>query len=371
MSFRTYVQRPAALLLQAAVLLALIGGTAAWSITTKTVAVSVDGKVREVRTHGSTVRDVLAAAGLRAGKHDLLAPSADSQVDDGDRIALRRGRELALVVDGQRRTVWVTAASVDEALDQIGLRDDAFVSASRDRAIPLDGMSLQVRLPKTVAILVDGKVRTLTTTRATVRDALMQAGVRLNPADRLSAPRGTLLRDEMTIRVTRITGRKVVENVAIPYRTIKHTDASMYVGDVKVLKPGRPGLLVRTFTLNFVDGKLKSKLMNNERRVSAPVTREIVVGTKPRPTRSSSATGTDADSLNWDALARCESGGNPRAVSSSGTYRGLYQFSISTWRSVGGSGDPIDASPAEQTYRAKLLYNRSGRAPWPHCGRYL
>jgi len=78
-----------------------------------------------------------------------------------------------------------------------------------------------------------------------------------------------------------------------------------------------------------------------------------------------------ADSLNWAALAKCESGGNPRAVNPSGQYFGLYQFSLSTWRAVGGSGNPIDNSSAEQTYRAKILYKRAGAGQWPHCGPRL
>jgi soluble lytic murein transglycosylase-like protein len=69
-----------------------------------------------------------------------------------------------------------------------------------------------------------------------------------------------------------------------------------------------------------------------------------------------------------DAIAACESGGNPTAVSSDGTYRGLYQFDYGTWASVGGSGDPAAASPVEQSYRAALLYARSGSSPWPICG---
>ncbi len=69
------------------------------------------------------------------------------------------------------------------------------------------------------------------------------------------------------------------------------------------------------------------------------------------------------------AIAQCESGGNPAAVSSSGSYRGLFQFDYGTWASVGGSGDPAAAPAAEQYRRAAMLYARSGASPWPVCGR--
>jgi soluble lytic murein transglycosylase-like protein len=69
-----------------------------------------------------------------------------------------------------------------------------------------------------------------------------------------------------------------------------------------------------------------------------------------------------------DAIAACESGGDPTAVSSDGTYRGKYQFDYGTWESVGGSGDPAEAPEAEQDYRAALLYSQSGSSPWPVCG---
>jgi len=68
------------------------------------------------------------------------------------------------------------------------------------------------------------------------------------------------------------------------------------------------------------------------------------------------------------AIARCESGGNPRAISAGGTYRGKYEVSFATWRSVGGKGDPAQASEAEQDRRAAILYARAGASPWPVCG---
>jgi hypothetical protein len=69
-----------------------------------------------------------------------------------------------------------------------------------------------------------------------------------------------------------------------------------------------------------------------------------------------------------DAIGACESGGDPAAVSSDGSYRGKYQFDQGTWESVGGSGDPAAAPEAEQDYRAALLYAQAGSSPWPVCG---
>ncbi len=83
-------------------------------------------------------------------------------------------------------------------------------------------------------------------------------------------------------------------------------------------------------------------------------------GLQPRP-----------DGLNWAALAKCESGGNPTIVSRTGKYHGLYQFDRSTWRSVGGEGVASTAPAAEQTARAQMLHAKRGASPWPECGRRL
>jgi peptidoglycan hydrolase-like protein with peptidoglycan-binding domain len=68
-------------------------------------------------------------------------------------------------------------------------------------------------------------------------------------------------------------------------------------------------------------------------------------------------------------IAQCESGGNPAAISSGGRYRGKYQFTRSTWRSLGGTGDPAKADEATQDRLALLLYRQRGASPWPVCGR--
>jgi hypothetical protein len=68
------------------------------------------------------------------------------------------------------------------------------------------------------------------------------------------------------------------------------------------------------------------------------------------------------------SIAWCESRNNPRAIGGGGAYRGLYQFSFSTWRVVGGSGDPAAAPRSEQTWRAWVLLKNHGSGHWPVCG---
>jgi peptidoglycan hydrolase-like protein with peptidoglycan-binding domain len=68
-------------------------------------------------------------------------------------------------------------------------------------------------------------------------------------------------------------------------------------------------------------------------------------------------------------IAQCESGGDPTAVSSSGQYRGKYQFDRQTWRANGGTGDPAAASEATQDRIAAKLFAARGTAPWPVCGK--
>ena len=80
----------------------------------------------------------------------------------------------------------------------------------------------------------------------------------------------------------------------------------------------------------------------------------------------------------WAALRRCESGGDYGAVSSSGTYRGAYQFSRQTWDATARRSyphlvgvDPAAASPGDQDAMAQALYRAAGAGQWPHCGRNL
>lgn len=68
-----------------------------------------------------------------------------------------------------------------------------------------------------------------------------------------------------------------------------------------------------------------------------------------------------------EAIAACESGGNPSTDTGNGFY-GKYQFTLATWQAVGGSGNPAQASEGEQDRRAATLMAQAGPGQWPVCG---
>jgi peptidoglycan hydrolase-like protein with peptidoglycan-binding domain len=102
--------------------------------------------------------------------------------------------------------------------------------------------------------------------------------------------------------------------------------------------------------------------------IVGPITRGAL-GLKPFSARSLRRTSSRSVQIPavLGRIAECESGGNPRAISPGGIYRGKYQFSRSTWRNLGGTGDPADAPEWLQDKLALKLYRQSGTAPWPNC----
>lgn len=133
-------------------------------------------------------------------------------------------------------------------------------------------------------------------------------------------------------------------------KTIKNPDL-IYPGDkLRVPKEGE---------------KLKKRPLSEAQTIQSSVSEREYKAAKPSAPRVSIAPKVTSGSV-WDRLASCESGGNWSTNTGNGYYGGL-QFSLGTWRSVGGSGYPHQNSRAEQIKRGKILQARSGWGQWPAC----
>ena len=364
----------------AVALCALTVGGGTLTALDKHVSVVVDGSARQVTTLSGSVSGALAAAGITAGAHDAVAPDLQAAISDGSTIVVDRGRPLTVTIDGEQRQVWTTARTVDAALPQLDASSQLGLAADRSRQIPLGGLAVTASALHTVRLAVGGAPATsITSTAATVGELLAAEQVTLGAQDRLSPAADTPLTDGIAVTVDRVTLTSVNTTLVLPQPAAQNVaDPKLVKGTTKVVQRGRSGSQTVGYQVTTVNGRQTARTEVSRRTVVVSVATVTHVGTAtaaPKSTftyRGSEVFTNDTSfGVNWDGLAMCESTHNPRAINaypSAGlpTY-GMFQFDLPTWASVGGSGNPIDASPQEQLMRAKLLYQSRGLEPWA-CG---
>lgn len=377
----------------AATALVLAGSGVAVASAHKTVDIDLDGQTYTFSTFAGSVDGLLDEAGIEIGPHDSVVPGANEALRDGSDVVVRTGDQITITSDGEQDTIWTTALTAGEALSQfIGSDREVSLQASRssDGRTELD---LPLVTDGEVTVVADGDERSLQIDgSATLQQVLIRAEITLGGQDETIV---TVAEDGTpVVTVVRHTTETRTQTRAVEHDSVQRETDDLYEGQSRVVQEGSDGERTITLQDQLVDGEVTdTKVLSNE-VTTEPVDRVVEVGTAerpaPQPSRPSSSSGSSSSGSSgsgssgsgdsggssvggdvWAALAQCESGGNPRAVSSNGLYYGLYQFSLSTWQSVGGSGLPSEASAAEQTQRAQALQARSGWGQWPYCSAKL
>ena len=225
------------------------------------------------------------------------------------------------------------------------------------------------------------------------------------------------------VSVTPNTQKVTTETVdaADPHGTVQQESGDLPEGETKVATAGVDGVVRTTYEVTTVGGKEVSRTPVAQVVVTQKVDEVVLVGTgaakkqeskqdqeqAPAPSASSDSsggsggsgssggsggsgnsggsggsggsasgggsagtTGGEAGDDVWAKLAQCESGGNPATNTGNGFY-GMYQFTLETWQSLGGTGYPHEADAATQTAMAKKLQAQAGWGQWPGCADKL
>ena len=207
------------------------------------------------------------------------------------------------------------------------------------------------------------------------------------------------------VSVTPSTQKVTTETVeaADPHGSVQQESSDLSEGETKVATAGVDGVVRTTYEVTTVGGKEVSRTPVAQVVVTQKVDEVVLVGTgaakkqeskpeqsqgqgqAPAPSASSESSGGSGGSASggsagtndgpvgddvWAKLAQCESGGNPATNTGNGFY-GMYQFTLETWQSLGGTGYPHEADAATQTAMAKKLQAQSGWGQWPGCADKL
>lgn len=212
------------------------------------------------------------------------------------------------------------------------------------------------------------------------------------------------------VSVTPSTQKVTTETVDAtdPHGSVQQESGDLSEGETKVATAGVDGVVRTTYEVTTVGGKEVSRTPVAQVVVTQKVDEVVLVGTgaakkqesKPEqsqgqgqaqsqgqgqtqaPSESSGGSGGSASGGSagttggevgddvWAQLAKCESGGNPATNTGNGFY-GMYQFTLETWQSLGGTGYPHEADAATQTAMAKKLQAQAGWGQWPGCADKL
>lgn len=344
-----------------AAILGLGAGVGVYLQSSKSISLVLDGMTTHVSTMDRTVGDLLRHRQVEVAAYDQISPAVGTSLRDGMEVSVNFARPVQLTIDGVKTTTWTLARTVAAVAEEKAIDSQAWLSLPADTEISRDGIELEVRLPKPVSLTVNRKSSKVVTTAANVDQLLTVQGITLGTKDRAIPSLTTPISKGLKVRVVRVYQKLVTKVETVDYPVTKIADKTMLEGKRITKVRGADGRSRITYQVTFADGKVESKKAIKTEVLKAAKPGVVVYGVKKRT----------LDELNWAALAKCESRNNPTSVSRNKMYYGLFQFSLTAWKSVGGSGKPSHASREEQLMRAKLLYQKRGWYPWPNCGRRL
>ena len=396
---------------QAVVITGLVGGTGAVVTMNKPVTLEVNGQAEEIRTFGGTVGDILDSHEIDVDKRDQVKPGVGTKVDRDMTITVNTAKKVALSVDGKETNEWTNANTVGQALADLGVdAKGADLNAKASQRLKDKGNDIEVTTAKNLTVVADGKDHKVSAAVGTAKEALKDTGVKLDKDDFLSVPMSAEVSDGQVLTVNRVKNDTVKDKQPIKAEVETKKSDSLYEGETKVETEGKDGEKQVTYKVKTINGEEVKKEKKDEKVLSEPKTKVVIQGTKkkeePADTGGSdsgdsgdSGSGDSGDSggdsstgggsgggsgsgggdmstaeikamlggpgSKWYQIAECESNFNPRAVNqSNNAHFGLFQFKLQTWQNMGGSGNPIDASPREQFERAKKLQAAAGWGQW-------
>ncbi len=330
----------------------------------KDITLTVDGNSKAVSVWGTTVSDALKKHNIEIGEHDQVIPSADSKISDGTMVDVKFGRLVKITIDGVTKEIWTTATTVDELLNQLGLRGtDHEISVSRSTPIGREGLTLTATTPKNVKLTVDGSTTELKTSAPTVRDLLEEQKIDFDDDDRVEPGLDEAIAEGQEIVVKRVEVKEETVEERIDREVKKTEDANLDAGVTRETKAGKDGRKTVVYKIVIVDGKEESRSVVSEKVLEEAQAKHVTVGTK-----RAAAPAVSNGSV-WDSIAQCEAGGNWSIDTGNGYYGGL-QFNPGTWNAFGGGAYAPTANLAtreQQIAIAQKVQAVQGWGAWPAC----
>lgn len=271
---------------------ALVCVTAVTALATAHVeyTVEVNGVSRPHSAWATTIEEALNDAGITLEAHDLVSPSRTEGIADGATIVVRKAHPVGLTINGEQRTVWTTASSLDDILsaaDPYGAGATIAASRSASRGT----LPALTSRPQNVTVTFAGAQRSVFMRPGDdIRALLSSAGISVGPLDRVTvfSQAGAL-----NVKVSTVTRGTVTVDTPTDFTERTEQSAELFAGESMVTTKGAPGTKRQTVWQETIDGSVVHKAVLSEEEVAAPQEQIRSAGTKEVTPQALLAAGID------------------------------------------------------------------------------
>jgi uncharacterized protein YabE (DUF348 family) len=263
------------------VVLAALLGFSYYEGSKYTVALTLNGQQKVIKTHANTVKEVFAQLEIPLNSKDYLTPSANAKVKDNQNIVWKQAKQVQIVQDNEKKTIWTTAGTVAELLkeQQIVLNEQDEISPKQEEKIK-SKMDIRIKLALHLKLVDGGKEQQVWSTSATVADFLTQQGIKLNEFDRVEPSLSETLQKDGVINVIRVEKVTDVVEEPVQFAVITKKDESIEKGKQITVKEGKQGLVSREYEVILENGKEVSRKLMDEQSLREKLDKVVAVGTK-------------------------------------------------------------------------------------------
>jgi uncharacterized protein YabE (DUF348 family) len=249
--------------------------------TKKTVALTLDGQEKVVKTHAGTIQELFNDLNISLRSEDYLSLAADTKVKNDLAIVWKPAKQVEVIQDQETKTYWTSADTVQDFLKEqnIVLNKHDQLNLNPDAKLKKD-MKIAIQRAFPLKLLVGGKKQDVWSTSTTVADFLSQQGITLNELDRVEPELNQTVTKNAVINVIRVEKVTDVVEEPIKYAVITKNDQNLVKGKQKVVTEGQEGLLSKRYEVVLENGKEVSRKLVSEKKTREKQDKVVAMGTK-------------------------------------------------------------------------------------------
>jgi uncharacterized protein YabE (DUF348 family) len=247
----------------------------------KNVSLTLNDQNKVIKTHANTVQDLFNELNIATRSQDYLSPKKNTKLKNNIKITWRQAKQVHIVKDNEKKTVWTTANSVGKLLKEqkVVLNDHDQISPGPKEIIK-DKMKVEIKEATHLTLVEGGKQQKVWSTSTTVADFLTQQGIKLEKLDRVEPSLSEQIKDNGVINVIRVEKVTDVVEEPVQFAIVTRKDSSLAKGKEKIVSEGLQGRVTREYEVILENNKEVSRKLIHENKIKEKHDKVVAVGTK-------------------------------------------------------------------------------------------